>query len=113
MTPYYNFNDDLIEKTRKFIDIKNKGYYCDSKQLTEVYNTVLGKNATPTNCGSCIRGRVTELEKALTAYLKAQEDVKITEVDNVSAEPEKVSEKPKKQPKNGVRQKTLSPEKER
>lgn len=100
----------LIEK---FIKIRNSGYYCDSKQLTEVYNRVLGKNVASTQCSSCLRGRVTELEKALTAYLKAQESVKITEADNVSAEPEKVSEKPKKQPKNGVRQKTLSPEKER
>ena len=54
-----------IMMVEKFIDIKNKGYYADGKQVTEYYNKLLGKHVTPTNCGSCIRQRVGELENAL------------------------------------------------
>ena len=60
-------NDD-IEMVEKFIDIKNKGYYCDGAQLTEVYNRVLERHVNPTNCGSCIRTRITELEDALNRF---------------------------------------------
>ena len=60
-------NDD-IEMVEKFIDIKNKGYYCDGAQLTEVYNRVLEKHVNSTNCGSCIRQRISELEDALNRF---------------------------------------------
>ena len=66
----YNWNDEDIKMVEKFIEIKNKGFYCDGKQLTDVYNRVLNKKATPTNCGSCIRQRVTELESALNQFKK-------------------------------------------
>lgn len=65
-------NDDVI-MVEKFIDIKNKGFYCDGKQLTEVYNRVLEKNAPPTNCGSCMRARISELEGALNQFKKTLE----------------------------------------
>lgn len=54
-----------IMMVEKFIDIKNKGYYADGKQVTEYYNKLLNKHVTPTNCGSCIRQRVGELENTL------------------------------------------------
>ena len=60
----------LIEK---FINIRNKGYYCSGNEVTEVYNRVLNKNLRPSNCSSCIRQRINELEVALNAYKKAQE----------------------------------------
>lgn len=62
------FTKEDIELIEKFIEIKNRGYYCDGKQLTEVYNRVLEKNVNITNCGSCLRGRVQELENALNHY---------------------------------------------
>lgn len=65
-------NDD-VRMVEKFIEIKNKGYYCDGGQLTEVYNRVLEKNAPPTNCGSCMRARITELEGALNQFKKTLE----------------------------------------
>ena len=61
----YTFTDEDVKKVEKFIEIKNKGFYCDGAQLTEVYNRVLGKHVNPTSCGSCLRQRVTELENAL------------------------------------------------
>lgn len=65
-------NEDVI-MVEKFIDIKNRGYYCDGGQLTTVYNRVLEKNAPPTNCGSCMRQRISELEGALNQFKKTLE----------------------------------------
>ena len=65
-------NEDVI-MVEKFIDIKNKGFYCDGGQLTEVYNRVLEKSAPPTNCGSCMRQRISELEGALNKFKKTLE----------------------------------------
>ena len=73
------FSKEDIELIEKFIEIKNKGFYADGKQLTEVYNRVLERNVNITNCGSCLRGRVQELENALRAYKKAQEALKTEE----------------------------------
>jgi hypothetical protein len=60
-----NWTDDDIKTVEKFIEIKNKGYYVDGKQLTDIYNRLLGKHVNPTNCGSCLRQRTNELEGAL------------------------------------------------
>lgn len=65
-------NEDVV-MVEKFIDIKNRGYYCDGGQLTDVYNRVLEKNAPPTNCGSCMRTRINELEVALNQFKKTLE----------------------------------------
>ena len=65
-------NEDVV-LVEKFIDIKNKGFYCDGGQLTEVYNRVLEKSAPPTNCGSCMRQRISELEGALNQFKKTLE----------------------------------------
>ena len=65
-------NDD-VTMVEKFINIKNKGYYCDGKQLTDTYNRVLEKNVPTTNCGSCMRARISELERALNQFKKQME----------------------------------------
>jgi hypothetical protein len=60
----------------------------------------LGKNVNVTNCGTCLRGRVSELEAALKyfkemckkqeeAEIKASEALKEDEVDKVSPEENK------------------------
>lgn len=81
----YNFSDEDIKKVERFIEIKNKGMYCDGAQITDVYNRVLGKKAAVTNCGSCLRARVSELETALN-HFKASEALKKVEVDNAPQE---------------------------
>lgn len=83
-----------VKLVEKFIEIRNKGYYCDGGQLTQVYNRVLEKSAPPTNCGSCMRQRIAELETSLTAFKKAQE------LDNKEDEKEELVE-----PKNKVKSK--------
>lgn len=67
------FTSEDVKLVEKFIEIKNKGYYCDGGQLTEVYNRVLEKSAPPTNCGSCMRARISELETALNSFKKTLE----------------------------------------
>lgn len=67
------WNNEDVTMVEKFIDIKNRGYYCDGGQLTEVYNRVLEKSAPPTNCGSCMRARISELETALNQFKKTLE----------------------------------------
>lgn len=67
------FTDEDVKLIEKFIEIRNRGYYADSAQLTEVYNRVLEKSAPPTNCGSCMRTRISELETALNQFKKTLE----------------------------------------
>lgn len=87
----YTFTDEDVKKVEKFIEIKNKGFYCDGAQLTEVYNRVLHKNAPVTNCGSCLRQRVTELENALNHFKQkmALESEKNEQMDNIPQEENK------------------------
>jgi hypothetical protein len=70
------WNKEDIEKVEKFIEIRNKGFYCDGVQLTEVYNRVLEKHVNPTNCGSCLRQRVNELADALERFKRLSEETK-------------------------------------
>ena len=84
-----NWTNDDVKMVEKFIELKTKGFYCDGAQLTEVYNRILDKRVNPTNCGSCIRQRINELEDALNRYKKSQEELKEQEVDNVPQEENK------------------------
>lgn len=78
--------EEDIKIIEKFIDIRNRGLFCDGGQVTTVYNRVLNKNLRPSNCGSCIRQRIGELEVALKAYKKAQEALEKEQVNNVPTE---------------------------
>lgn len=90
-----NWNKQDIEIVEKFISIKNKGLYADGGQVTEVYNRVLDKQVRPTNCGSCIRGRIQELENALNAFKRIAEAQKQAEPTTIPPEENNVSEAPK------------------
>ena len=67
------FTDEDVKLIEKFIEIRNRGYYADSAQLNDVYNRVLEKNVPPTDCGSCMRARISELETALNQFKKTLE----------------------------------------
>ena len=82
-----------VQMVEKFIDIRNKGFYCDGGQLTEVYNRVLEKSAPPTNCGSCMRQRISELEGALNQFKKTLEIKE--EAQNESVRKEQALQEPK------------------
>lgn len=89
------WNKEDIEKVEKFIEIRNKGYYCDGAQLTEVYNRVLEKHVNPTNCGSCLRQRVNELAEALERFKRLSEASKPDEGTVVKEEENKAVRKAK------------------
>lgn len=78
------FTNEDVKLVEKFIDIKNRGYYVDGGQLTQVYNRVLEKNSPSTNCGSCLRQRVNELEVALKQF-KASIEVNSKASENGSS----------------------------
>ena len=85
------WTDEDVKLVEKFIEIRNKGYYCDGAQLTAVYNRVLQKNVNVTNCGSCLRQRVNELTDALDRF-KSQPEV---EKKKEEAQEPKETKKPK------------------
>ena len=91
----YTWTSEDVKLVEKLIEIRNKGYYASGTEVTEVYNRVLGKSVAPTNCGSCIRQRVTELEGALNQFKrlseKASEPSKEVEVDNANEDKNKES----------------------
>lgn len=98
------WDEEDIKLVEKFIDIRKRGYYVDSVQLTNVYNRVLNKSVRPTNCSSCLSQRVKELEAALNRYRAKLEKEKVEEpkveepvVEEETNEPEvKKSKKVKK-----------------
>ena len=79
-------NDD-VKLVEKFIDIRNKGFYANGGELTTVYNRVLERNVASTNCGSCIRQRIAELEVALSQFKKQMEVNNTSEENKASTSP--------------------------
>lgn len=88
-----NWTNEDVKLVEKFIEIRNKGFYCDGGQLTEVYNRVLDKRAAPTNCGSCIRQRINELEGALNSFKKLSETKTEDKVEDIPQEENKAVRK--------------------
>lgn len=78
-----SWTSEDVKLVEKFIEIKNKGYYVSGEELTSAYNRILHKNANVTQCGSCLRQRVNELEAALN-QLKA----KLAKEEEENKEPE-------------------------
>jgi hypothetical protein len=72
-----------VKLVEKFIEIRNRGFYVDGGQLTEAYNRILNKRVNVTQCGSCLRQRVNELEAALNRFKELDKGLKEVEVDNV------------------------------
>ena len=90
------WTDEDVKLVEKFIEIKRKGFYVDGGQLTSVYNRVLEKSVGVTNCGSCLRQRVQELEDALNRFKKLSETLKQDEVDNTPQDENKAVRNKKK-----------------
>ena len=59
-------SSDDIRLVEQFHDILNRGYFCDSKQVSDEYNKLIRipQGLTPvnvTNCATCLRRRILEL----------------------------------------------------
>lgn len=89
------FTKEDISLIEKFVEIRNKGYYADGGQVTEVYNRVLEKNVNSTSCGSCLRGRITELEDALRRFKSLAKQQETEETNNDTQEENKPAVEPK------------------
>ncbi len=94
----YNFTEEDIKFVERAIELKRKGFYIDSMQLTEHYNRILNKHVNNTTCGSCMRQRIGELEGALNNYKQKiqneaisspKDNVPEVEVDNAKEEENK------------------------
>ena len=64
-------SSDDIRLVEQFHDILNRGYFCDSKQVSDEYNKLIRipQGLTPvnvTNCATCIRRRILELVDFVT-----------------------------------------------
>lgn len=96
------FTDEDIKMIEKFVEIRNRGFYCDGGQLTTVYNRVLEKHVAPTSCSSCMRARISELEGALNQFKRKMalsnpsESVKENDETTIKEEENKASTEPKK-----------------
>ena len=88
------FTKEDIILIEKFVEIRNKGFYADGGQVTDVYNRVLEKNVNVTNCGSCLRGRITELEDALRRFKSLAKQQETEEVNNDTQEENKPAVEP-------------------
>lgn len=87
-----------IKTIEKFVQIRNKGLYASGSEVTDVYNRVLNKRLAPTNCSSCVRQRISELETALNRFKKE------LEVNSTQEEKEELTE-PLNEPKKTGRKK--------
>lgn len=85
-----NISNEDIEKIKKFIAIRDAGKIISGNEVTAVLNRVKGVYLSSTNCGSCIRQRIGELERYLNAFLAA------TAIENEKAED--VPQQPKEEP---------------
>lgn len=118
-----NFTEEDIQFVMKAVEIKNRGLYVSSQTLTDHYNRILGKNVKNTNCGSCCRQRISELERALNKWLEANNAKNVTNnkvpdtqdvTENKEAEqqPPEITEEPndadkrKSQPTKGRKKKS-------
>lgn len=102
MKTQYMITSDDIKLIEKLIDIKNRGLLTDGSTVTNIYNKVLDKRVTSTNCSSCIRARIQELEN----WLKKQKAVLELEVKNdISEEKEEPTVAENKPKTKGVSKK--------
>ena len=82
-------SEEDIVLIKKLINIKNRGYHCSGKQVTEIYNRVLNKTAKSTSCSTCIRSRIQELENALKQYEAEEAQKKAQEAADTNERGEK------------------------
>ena len=74
----YTINAEDAKLIRKFDEIRQRGYYADGNQVTQIYNRVFNTRLNSTSCGSCLRQRIQQMVDALNhfeAIAKKQEEL--------------------------------------
>ena len=71
-------NDEDKEKIEKLVNILNRGWYCNGREVTDLYNKYVSPNkpVTSTSCSSCIRQRILKLKAVLAKEIKEEEEKK-------------------------------------
>lgn len=57
--------DEEISKVEKLIEIRNKGYYASGQDVVSLYNKMFNKHQNVTQCSSCLRNYIAQMEAAL------------------------------------------------
>lgn len=84
--------DEDKELILKLDNIRQRGLYCSSNTLRDLYNRVFETNWKGTSCSSCMRQKISELMKALTKWEanNAKNAAKLVEKPTEVAESEDV-----------------------
>ena len=74
-----NISSDDLKLIEQFHDILNRGYYADSKSVTDEYNKIVRKSqglspVNVTNCATCLRRRILELVDFVTNVKNQSKD---------------------------------------
>lgn len=85
--------DEDKELILKLENIRQRGLYCSSNTLRDLYNRVFETNWKGTSCSSCMRQKISELVKALTKWEtnNAKNAAKLVEKPTEVAESEDVT----------------------
>lgn len=102
----YTINAEDAKLIRKFDEIRQKGYYADGNQVTQVYNRIFGTNLSSTSCGSCLRQRIQQMVDTLNHFEQivkrqeelAQEALKEEQSTVIKEDENKASDEPKNEP---------------
>ena len=83
-----NWDSEKIIAFQKMQELANKKYRLNGVEVTNLYNSILNKKVTPTNCSSCINQRYQELKKSYNNFQKQlAEQEMIKAVEEVHTEP--------------------------
>lgn len=86
----------------KMIGIVKRGYYLAGSDVTNLYNKIFQKNLRNTNCGTCIKQRYAELERAYK-HFKAELEAQSKKVEEEVKEEVKAVKTPKNKVKKQVK----------
>lgn len=87
-----NWNSENFLAFQKMQELANKKYRLNGVEVTNLYNSVLNKKVTPTNCSSCINQRYIELKKSYTNFQKQlAEQEMIKAVEEVHTTPKEIT----------------------
>ena len=95
-----NWNSENIFAFQKMQELANKKYRLNGVEVTNLYNSVLNKKVTPTNCSSCINQRYQELKKSYNNFQKQlAEQEMIKAVEEVNTTPKEITIKKERKKK--------------
>lgn len=68
--------NNQIEKINLLSYSKTKNMRVNAREVTDLYNEVMGKRVRMTTCGTCIRNRIGELEGRLAMFKEQKQENK-------------------------------------